>query len=133
MTARLPDWQTRFGALVESRRLVPFEWGVNDCVTFAADAVHACIGVDPLAAERGYTTPQEASRILGGFGALAEFADARFGEQCGPRLARVGDTGLVIRAGRVSLVVCNGATWLGPGTHGLEALPLAAATRAWRA
>lgn len=133
MTPRLPDWQARLGALLEQRTPMPFAWGINDCCMFAADAVLACTGVDPGAAHRGnYSDASGGARTLQNLGGVAGVGDALFGAPVAPLAARVGDIGLVRVSDRDALAVCNGATWLAPGEKGLVALPLAAATRAWR-
>lgn len=132
-TPRLPDWQTRLGAAIEVVRTAPFAWGPHDCCSFAANCVHACTGVDPLAAERGaYATAKEAAGRLATYGGVVGLGDALFGARKAPLLARVGDVGLAVIDGRDTLVVCNGTTWLGPGEHGLVALPFDAATAAWQ-
>lgn len=133
-TPRLPDWQARLGAMVEARSGAAFAWGPNDCCSFAADAVIACTGNDPLRDERGaYADARAALERLETYGGIEGLGDALFGTPCPPMTARVGDTGLAVIEGRPTLVVCNGATWLGPGPDGLVALPIEAASRAWRA
>jgi hypothetical protein len=59
------NWQTDFLKLVEERKDTPFEWGVNDCVMFAADAVIVMGNEDPAKASRGkYKTEAGAKRHL---------------------------------------------------------------------
>ena len=131
-TPRLPDWQARLGALLETRSRKPFEWGLHDCCLFAADAVHATVGVDPAADLRTYSDAKGAAKVLQTLGGVAKIGDDHLGAVQPVLMARVGDTGLVQIDGRDCLAVCNGDTWLGPGEDGLVALPLRAAIRAWR-
>ena len=133
MTPRLPDWQARLGALLTERQSMPFAWATNDCVTFAADCVLACTGVDPGAGLRVY--PPDASggaRALATYGGVPGVGDALFGAPIAPLTAFVGDVGLIESAGRDCLAVCNGATWLAPGESGLIAVQASRARRAWR-
>lgn len=59
------NWQKDFLALVEEKRSSPFEWGVNDCVLFAADCVVIMGNEDPAEASRGkYSTELGAKRHL---------------------------------------------------------------------
>jgi hypothetical protein len=44
MVARLPDWAPRLSALLLERATMPFEWGVNDCLSFAAKVVETTTG-----------------------------------------------------------------------------------------
>ena len=41
---RAEGWEIRLGEYIEAERHKPFEWGVNDCVTFANGAVVAQTG-----------------------------------------------------------------------------------------
>lgn len=59
------NWQTDFLKLVQDRSDTPFEWGVNDCVMFAADAVTTMGADDPAKASRGkYKTETGAKKHL---------------------------------------------------------------------
>jgi len=130
---RLPDWQARYGAFVESRRLMPFAWGSNDCCTLAADCAKAITGVDPIpAALRNHGDEKADLRRLEALGGVGGVGDAFAGPVVPVLMARVGDVGLVHAEGREGLAVCNGETWLTVGRDGLVTLPLRAATRAWR-
>ena len=62
----------------------------------------------------------------------AVMVDVLAGDVVPPLMARVGDVGMVTIDGRDSLAVCNGETWVGVGLLVLVAVPLDAATRAWR-
>ncbi len=134
MTARLIDWPERLAAFVESRRDAPFSWGGNDCCLFAADAVQAMTGTDPAADVRGsYDTTLAAAHLLGELGGVEAIAAARFGSEVPVALAGRGDI-VAIDAGQgISLGVCLGAQVAVPAADGLAFLPLAQASRAWRA
>lgn len=90
---RLPDWEARLAAYLEPLRSRPFAWGRHDCCTFAAGAVEAMTGVDPMPEFRGrYSTPRGSVRALRKFGAgdLAETLSAKFEGVAAP-LAQRGD------------------------------------------
>jgi hypothetical protein len=130
---RLREWQSRFAACLAERRTRAFAWGSQDCALFAADCVDACTGVDPAADLRGtYSTAAAAARVMEAHGGLAALATARLGEEISPRVARVGDVGLLLNGGRECLGVCIGSMWQAPGEQGLCALPASQVLRAWR-
>lgn len=130
---RFPDWQSRLAACIAERMDKPAAWGSQDCALFAADCVAACTGVDPAEGTRGtYTDAMSAARVVRELGGLAAVAAARLGEEVPPLMAQPGDVGLVMSDGRECLAVCTGPTWHAPGLHGLQALPVDAAHRAWR-
>lgn len=129
------SWRATFDALVQARMRTPFAWGVHDCCLFAADCVQARTGRDPAADLRGaYRSERGALRVLARIGGLAG-AGARCGAEIPPLCAGACDVGIVRDAGRELLAVCTGEVWLAPSMAqaGLAALPLDAATRAWRA
>lgn len=76
---RLPDWPDRLRRSLRERLKTPFQWGVNDCATFAADCVLAQTGVDFADGLRGaYSSEEEASELLAdrGWFDLPGLADA---------------------------------------------------------
>lgn len=129
--ARLPDAAVRLEALLAERWARPFEWGVNDCALFAADAVRAQTGLDPAAPLRGrYTSAIAAGRIVRQLGGLPRIVTGALGQPLrAPLLACAGDVGY---SDSQALAVCIGEHWVCPGARGLVLLPLTAATLAWR-
>lgn len=62
---KLPDWIDRLALLIRQRRHDAFEWGRNDCLSWAADAVQAQTGLDTLVDYRGhYSTHRGAVKAL---------------------------------------------------------------------
>jgi hypothetical protein len=119
---------------------MPFSWGSNDCCRFAAAAVEATTGVDPMASvERYGIAPGKPRRGLqrlfrrmeasGGLGALAA---EYLGPPLSPRMAGVGDVVLVMNEGREMLAICNGVNAMAPGVSGMVALGMEAALAAWK-
>jgi hypothetical protein len=75
------DWEARLAAYLEPLRAVPFAWGTHDCCTFAAGAVEAMTGEDPMPEFRGrYTTALGSARALKTYGAgsLEATLDSKF-------------------------------------------------------
>mgnify|MGYP000013990542 CR=1 FL=1 len=130
---RLRDWPERLHALLAARKDQPFAWGTHDCCTFAADAVHALTGLDPLGTLRGsYSTAAQAAHRLATLGGLQAVVTDRLGPPVRPVFAAVGDVLLIDNAGRELLAICNGACAVAPGPQGLMTIAAPAIVAAWR-
>lgn len=92
---RREDWPEALHALVDLRAAMPFAWGYQDCCAFAAAAVEAMTGIDPMADLRGYHSRETAEAILAAQGGLEAAVTARLGETVSTALARRGDVVLV--------------------------------------
>ncbi|MBP7548681.1 MAG: hypothetical protein KA761_00225 [Gemmatimonadaceae bacterium] len=126
---RLPDWPERLASLVASKRDVPFEWGVNDCSTFAADAVEAVTGVRP------HTPVVESAPAFAALiekTPIAEIVDGILGERVEPVRAQRGDIVLYDGAHGPTLAVCIGASAASPAPGGIATIPMPFATAAWK-
>lgn len=67
---RRSTWEADLAAYIASVRDRPFEWGAHDCALFAAGAVIAITGDDPIPEYRGkYTTEIGSAKALKRFGA----------------------------------------------------------------
>lgn len=130
---KLTDWHDRLIALIEQRKRAPFEWGVNDCCLWAADAVLAQTGRDPAQDLRGtYTTARGARAALRLAGGL-EGAGDRCGQPVERLFAQTGDVGIVSRTGeRMCAGVCTGGMWLTLSERGIAPIAFDAVVRAWR-
>lgn len=76
---RFPDWPQRLLAAVNARRAMPYAWGSNDCVLYAADMVAAITGIDLAEEFRGaYHDERGAAALMAreGWADLASLADA---------------------------------------------------------
>ncbi len=125
---RLSDWPERLHAFVESRRLLPFAWGANDCCLFAADAVLALTGQDIAQARRStYTTARGAMRVARSHGGVRALAAASLPTHPG-RPAHAPRGSVVCAAiGRhhfLGLAMGDGR-WCCPGAAGLVWRPMA--------
>lgn len=129
---RLPDWPARLAAMVAAAHPRPFAWGVHDCCLWAADAVLATTGHDPAADLRGqYSTAGAGQRALQRLGGLRGVGGRAGPVLASPGLAWDGDIGLVSTGQRPMLAVRVASVWLCTATHGLHALPAAAARWVW--
>lgn len=129
---RLQDWQLRLSDFGKARGSMPFVWGSNDCCTFAAAAVEALTGRNPMASVEPYGSALEAGRMLEAGGGIKALASMLLGDPVSTRLAGVGDVVLVVNAGREMLGICNGTNVIGPGEFGMVVLGMEAALAAWK-
>ncbi|PTQ13724.1 hypothetical protein CLG96_00110 [Sphingomonas oleivorans] len=129
MMHRKTDWETRLAAYLEPLRALPFEWGRHDCCTFAAGAVEAMTGIDPMPEFRGrYRTAIGSARALKRFGAgtLEATLDTKF-ERIAASLAQRGD--IVMSQG--SLGLAWGAHMIAVGSEGAREGLVRIARAAW--
>lgn len=131
---RLHDWPERLDALVRQRADWPFVWGLNDCCTFAADAIVAITGVDVMGALRQrYQSAFEALGLTQELGGLRAAVTRLVGEPCEDKNHfTTGDLVLVRNEGRELLAVANGAAVMAPGPRGLQMLTSPECLAAWR-
>lgn len=129
---KLQGFAEKLAQFTTSRRLMPYAWGTNDCVTFAADAVQAVTGTDPIPELRGaWDDESGAMAVLEAQGGLVAAMDARF-----PRrevnFAQRGDLVLIKDAnGQPSLGVCVGRDAVAPGVDEMLLTPIGKARIAW--
>lgn len=126
------DWQERFAAFARDRASMPFEWGSNDCCTFAAGAVEALTGRNPMAGFAAYGDEISAARLIHGGGGLQALATSLLGQPTSPLMAGVGDVVILMNEGRELLAVCNGTSALAPGPAGTVVLGMSAAVAVWK-
>lgn len=115
----------------------PWEWGVTDCCTFAADWVFACTGIDPAAELRGTYDKDTAKRLIAEKGSLynlvAPHMDRHFSRTEEPT---DGDVGLVWAPvsyeayGQLSAIKL-GQYWVAKAMRGVYAGPFDTVA-AWR-
>lgn len=132
---RFPGWPERLATFIEARRRAPFEWGTHDCAMFAADAVVAITGVDPLARWRGsYADEAGAEVVLGGL-PLAMFMDAALTAAGAIRveasMAQRGDFVILDVGNMPTCGVCLGGSVAAPGLDRLHFLPPRMIRQAW--
>lgn len=129
---RRNDWQERFAAYLRARREMPFAWGTHDCCTFAAGAVEAISGRNPMAAIAPYADERTAARMVRDAGGLTPLASSLLGDPVTPLLAAVGDVVLLENGDRELLGICNGTTAIAAALDGMAAIEMTAALAAWK-
>lgn len=71
---RIENWPLALAAFLKARELESFNYGTNDCLLFAADAIQAMTGTDVAADYRGtYSTEAEALALVAEHGDLPGF------------------------------------------------------------
>jgi hypothetical protein len=130
---KVEGFAERLSALLDERRDVPYAWGTNDCVTWAADVALAVSGADPLGDLRGtWTDEASAMAALEAQGGLIQAMDKRFPRRSMPSLAQRGDLALVRLAdGSLSLAAVEVLYVIAPSDEGLLYLPLEHARIVW--
>ena len=134
---RFDDWPKRLQAELDHAAGVPFEWGTNDCITFAARVVKAITGTDLMLPHQGaYSTAQGAWLVLKRLG--YRDVEAAVGATLGAPLdsvflAQRGDVVVFDDAdGRLGVGICVGEDIAVLALQGLAFLPVVRAKRAWR-
>ena len=118
---RLQNWEPALSGYIESKRNEPFEYGSNDCCLFAAGAVLAMTGIDPMEEFRGeYDSLKGSIKALKDIGAgdLKSTLDQKF-QQVEIGLAHRGD--LAFFDGSVGVIVGSFAWFV--SDDGLERVP----------
>lgn len=110
----------------------PFAWGSNDCVTFAAGAVRALTGMDPLRGIGAWKSEVGALRALKRRGGLVAAVSSVL-TPVPASMAQRGDIGAVEGPRGPLLVVIEGLTLAGPGIDGIERIGCDRLTQAWSA
>lgn len=80
---RISTWEEALSNYIAVKRHEPFEYGVNDCCLFAAGAVEAITGQDPMPEFRGkYDSLKTSLQVIKdiGAGTLEATMDAKFSE-----------------------------------------------------
>lgn len=135
---RLPDWAARLHDFIDSVKREPFSWDGGDCALgWAARAVEAQTGVDPVAAYRGkFKTAKGALAAMKKMGAsdLAEAAALFLPRHDHPSQAQIGDIAAVPKddAFGFTLGIVNGETILVLREDGMGIVPRTAATQAFK-
>jgi hypothetical protein len=145
---RTQHWATReYNAHLLQHANAPFEWGVNDCCTFAANAIQAFTAVDIADQFRGRYHDEASAfaliKTVTGKGDDPKTAVADAVEYCAnrhgltehthPLLAKRGDL-VVVRNGTnllAGVVHLNGKHVVSTSPSGLVRLPITAVVRAW--
>ena len=130
---RVQHWPRLLAEFVDSRKAMPFEWGVNDCVTMAADWVIAATGEDPIEDIRGWNDALSAARTIESLGGLSQAVTDRIGPEIPTAFAQRGDLVMHEETDRPGLGVCIGDRFAAPlEAGGVALVPMSRAVCAWR-
>lgn len=133
MVKRLEDWPMRLSNFLNDRRDMPFEWGVNDCLTFLAKGAEAMTGINYYEKYSGYSTEQEANEKLKEYGGIKAIIDSYLGPGSKNILkAKRGDVALVKCPEYMAGIVDDSGRFVAlVSKNGLIRVPLEKASRVW--
>lgn len=131
MVKRFENWPILLSQFLRSRRDIPFQWGVNDCMLFPADCVQALTGIDFAAEYRGYETEEQANALIDRHGGPIILVSKYLGP-AGRNIAVAGRGDIVMTSYRALGVIDDKGTAISMVTKdGMRKLPLKAAIRVW--
>lgn len=116
---RVSNWEEALSHYLQDRREMPFEYGVNDCCMFAAGAVEAITGQNPMSDFIGkYKSLASSVRAIkdAGYESIEQIIDERF-EEIPVGFASTGD--LAFFDGSVGVVLGGRAAFVGEGSFTL--------------
>lgn len=133
---RVQHWQTNYHKGIATARMCRFQWGVHDCITFAAYMVDLLTDLDvtpKFQAKYKWTSAMEAARIIDSVGGLEYLVSEFLGQPVPPLLVHQGDIALCRNGdGRDIVAVHDGYKLLAPTEpEGLRSLPLPAILKGW--
>ena len=126
-----------FAAVITRARRQPFEWGVHDCVVFAAAAVQAVTGrqvLEELQLAPAWRTAGQAASAIESVGGLRVALGSLFGPPVPILRACAGDVALVQdpqHPSRELLAVVHHGALLAPSEAGLAVFATSHALAAW--
>jgi hypothetical protein len=126
MKLRRQDWPQRLAEYLKERRSTPFQWGTNDCLVYACDAVERMTDEDPLEDIRGtWSNEFGARRVVVEMDGLPRWIGDRFRRLRSVLEAQDGDIGILAESDDWNTVLlCVGAYWAGPSPAGMVMLPI---------
>lgn len=135
---RVDDWQTKFWENITAACERDFEWGVHDCVMFAASSVDAILGTDYFAqaqARYPYSTEDGAIALMQQYGGITGLAESFLDPHTNWGQLGAGDIVLVseipLRTQMEMLCVHDGQQLIGPTARGVINIPLQYALYGW--
>lgn len=134
MVERHDNWPMMLSAYLTERLAMPFAWGSNDCLTFAAGLVERLTGYDFAAQYPAYSNPVQANAIMTEHGGVEAIITACLGEPVDKyRMARRGDIVLIMMPEPSAGVVDDSGQRIAAiGATGMVRLPLSKAHLVWR-
>lgn len=132
---RLPNWEERLYNRLEVYRDRPFEWGVHDCATCAADLIERITGEDLMGDLRDcYDSEKTALKAIkkAGYDSLEDLVTSRLTPLDSIYQGHRGDVVLCDVKGKRFLAVKTGSVAVAPGKTGLMHIDFKYWVRVWR-
>ena len=129
------DWQERYHAAIKNAQLVPFTWGVHDCITFAAymvDAISDTAVTVRMRERYSWTSEAEARALIEKAGSLRTLIEEFMGEAVPWAQTTLGDAVLAIQNGKEIVAIHDGSNLIAPDAVGIAGVPLSCAVVGWR-
>lgn len=135
MVERLQNWPILLSNYLKERKTMPFDWGVNDCLSFVSGAVAAVTGYNFQDEYLPYNTEELAAGMLDEYGGVEGIICENLGHRGTDKVlmagrgdvvlykAPEGDTaGVVDDSGRYFCIITQ---------YGMIRLPLNKASKVW--
>jgi hypothetical protein len=132
---RVSNWPSQYHRAVANARLIPFRWGVHDCVLFSAYVVDSISDLDvtpKFKARYHWHNEESAQKIIEQAGGLSALVCEFLGPPVSWTLLSTGDVVLAKSEEKILLAIHDGHNLLYPGVSGIAALPLSCALHGWR-
>lgn len=132
---RLADWTLEYHRAIANARLVPFQWGVHDCVMFAAYVVDSITDLGVIRQLRSsyrWTNATEAAVIIRTAGSLSALTDRVLGTSVPWAQTGLGDVVLAMDGEREVLCINDGHCLLVAAGVGITSLPMTASQCGWK-
>lgn len=130
---RLEGWEKRYSHYLMERKLMPFEWGVNDCMQFVAHGVEAITGEVLYPPYSTYNDEKGAKEVLEKNGGVLGIMNTCFGQSHKNYMRASRGDPVIIRNPEIigGLVSDCGQYVLAVSESGWIKLPLSKAYRIW--
>jgi len=131
---KVEGWQDRFWVAVDEARQTPFEWGVNDCVLFAAKVATSISDRDYVSDARmafQWSSAADAATLIQN--GLRGPVESVLGPMQPWTTLSQGDLVLILDdEGRECLAVHDGCQLIGKHQLGIRPIPMRCALGGWR-
>lgn len=133
MVKRLENWPRILGDYLRDKAAQPFEWGVNDCMSFVCQLYEKMTGEIVYPEFAGYHNEEEAKSVVESHGGIIEIINRFLGENHSNQLAAQRGDIVIVRMPEVTggIIDDTGQRIAVVTPQGLIRLPLSSAVRIW--
>lgn len=130
---RLEGWENKFSNYLDEKRNMPFKWGDNDCILFAAKGLEIITGEDYYSKYLPYNNEEEAKNILKKNGGFAGIIKKSLGKpHDNYKKARRGDLVLLKIPNITCGIVDDSGKFIAcPSENGIVRYPISNAYKIW--